>query len=70
MLYIHDASTLPLAAMLAPGFSETHMYWPGLAPGGAEFDLLDYVAENGIEYVFFQSEASIYSLAGLFSVLP
>lgn len=67
VLYLHDASTLPLAALMAPALGETHMYWPGMAPADAGFDLVSYVQENDIDLILLQGESSIYSLNNLFS---
>lgn len=68
-LFIHDASALPFAALLSLGLGEVHMYWPAQAPEERGFDLVAYVTEHDIDYVFFLSECNYYALEGLFSVL-
>lgn len=63
-LFIHDTSALPFAAL---GFGETHMYWPGLAPNNAQFNLESYIEDNGIDYVFFLAECNYYALETIFT---
>jgi len=65
-LFIHDATALPLAALISPAFSEVYMYWPQLDSSGEIFDLENYLKENNFDFLFFQGEANIYSLDALF----
>lgn len=66
-LFIHDESALPFAAFTALGFSETHMYWPELAPDSSQFNLESYIEDNGIDYVFFLAESNYYALESVFT---
>ncbi|MDL2273505.1 hypothetical protein LJC34_03045 [Oscillospiraceae bacterium OttesenSCG-928-G22] len=70
VLFVHDASALPFASFISLGFGETHMYWPAIAEDAYSFDLVNYVVDNDIDYVFFMSECDPYALEGIFSVLP
>lgn len=67
VLFIHDASALPLISFMSLAVEEVHAYWPEAASQGQEFDVLEYVKENDIDYVFFTSENYYYSLDGLFN---
>ena len=69
VLFIHDVSALPFAAFTALGFSETHMYWPALAPDDSSFQLTEYIAAHDIDYVFFLGECDYYALQSIASVI-
>ncbi|GEM_PF-6877025 len=70
VLVIHDASALHFGSYLAMGMSETHMYWPTLDPAVDDFNVVEYIKENDIDYVYFISGCNYYSMSEVFQVLP